>query len=81
MPDAKLFAPRNRGYSAAMSLEAARLAKASDAMDFSHEDAAPALELNDVIWKSVRGVESKMPAPRTSHLLPVGKSQKDDDDD
>jgi hypothetical protein len=50
-------------------------------MNFSVEDAAPATILNEAIWKSVRGMEAKMPPPRTSHLLPVGKAQDTDDDD
>jgi hypothetical protein len=35
----------------------------AEAWDFSHEDAAPDLELNEAIWKSIRGAESVMPAP------------------
>ena len=33
-------------------------------MDFSDEDLAPAQLLNEVIWKSVKGMDSAMPAPR-----------------
>jgi hypothetical protein len=40
------------------------LALESEAMDFSREDAAPALELDQIIWKTVKGVRSQMPAPR-----------------
>jgi YVTN family beta-propeller protein len=36
----------------------------SDAMDFTHADAAPALELDDIIWKTVKGAGSEMPPPR-----------------
>ncbi len=32
-------------------------------MDFDHPDSAPARELNEMIWKSVKGVNSQMPAP------------------
>jgi hypothetical protein len=32
-------------------------------MDFSKEDAAPELLLNEAVWKSVRGASSPMPAP------------------
>jgi YVTN family beta-propeller protein len=35
----------------------------SEQMDFSREDAAPDLELSEIIWKSVRGADSPMPAP------------------
>jgi hypothetical protein len=39
-------------------------------MDFSQEDATPEIRLNEIIWKSVRGVHSEMPRPihrRTWH--------------
>ncbi len=44
----------------------------SAAMDFSKEDAADDLELNDVIWHSVKGPESVMPAPRRAAFVVVG---------
>jgi YVTN family beta-propeller protein len=45
-------------------------------MDFEHPDSAPERELNEMIWKSVKGMDSKMPEPR--HAV-TGFSQKDDD--
>jgi len=45
------------------------LEQLSAKMDFVHPDSAPALLLNQVIWKSVKGMNSKMPAPRHSALL------------
>ena len=48
-------------------------------MDFSREDAAPDLLLNEVVWKSVRGADSPMPAP--IHAAFVFTPRKDDDDD
>jgi hypothetical protein len=38
-------------------------AKESAKMDFSDEDRAPMRRLNEIIWKSVRGADSPMPAP------------------
>jgi hypothetical protein len=38
-------------------------AKVSMAMDFSEYDRTPMFELNEVIWKSVRGANSEMPLP------------------
>jgi len=38
-------------------------AKLSDTFDFSREDAADDLMLNEVIWRSVRGPEAPMPPP------------------
>ncbi|MEW6207657.1 MAG: alkaline phosphatase family protein, partial [Acidobacteriota bacterium] len=46
-------------------------------MDFSKEDAAPDIELNEIIWKSVRGKDSQMPAPVRSAFVRV----IDDDDE
>ena len=45
--------------------------------DFSKEDSAPDLELNQVIWKAVRGEDSEMPAPRRAALL--NTTEGDDD--
>ena len=41
-----------------------RMAELSNTMDFVHPDSAPAHLLNEIIWKSVKGVDAKMPAPR-----------------
>jgi hypothetical protein len=38
-------------------------AKVSLSMDFSDYDRTPMFELNEVIWKSVRGADSEMPLP------------------
>jgi YVTN family beta-propeller protein len=46
-------------------------------MDFSKEDAAPDIEFNEIIWKSVRGADSQMPAPVRSAFVRI----IDDDDD
>ena len=54
-------------------------------MDFTHADAAPANELNQIIWKSVRGEDAKMPPPRNSLVSPatrgIERPAKEDDDD
>jgi DNA-binding beta-propeller fold protein YncE len=47
----------------AMNTATAWGAKLSDSFDFSREDAADDLLLNEVIWRSVRGPRSAMPAP------------------
>jgi len=44
-------------------------------MDFDHPDSAPERELNEMIWKSVKGMDSKMPEPRHT----VVPADKDDD--
>jgi hypothetical protein len=55
-----------------------RLVELSDRMDFRRADAAPTALLNEVVWKSVRGVNSEPPARRVSNTLPT---VKDDDND
>ena len=52
--------------------------KASQRMDFSKEDAVDDLALNEIIWKSVRGAASPMPAPRRAAFV-CARSGKDDD--
>ena len=39
--------------------------------DFTVEDAAPDIELNEAIWKSVRGADSEMPAPVNAAFVRV----------
>jgi hypothetical protein len=40
-------------------------------MDFSREDAIPDIELNQIIWKSIHGPTSEMPAPVRSAFVKV----------
>jgi hypothetical protein len=48
-------------------------------MDFSKEDAADDLLLNEIVWKSVRGADSPMPAPRRAAFVFV--ADEDDEQD
>ncbi len=48
-------------------------------MNFSREDAADDLLLNEVVWRSVRGAESPMPPPKRAAFV-FAHSKKDDDD-
>jgi hypothetical protein len=45
-------------------------------MDFDDYDRAPMHALNEIIWKSVRGADSPMPAPvhRYRPILEVGQA-------
>ncbi|TDO24497.1 bifunctional YncE family protein/alkaline phosphatase family protein [Pedobacter duraquae] len=52
----------------------------SELFDFSKEDAAPDLDLNEVIWKSIKGEHAIMPAPKRSAFVILQKKKKDDDD-
>ncbi len=56
-------------------------AEVSAKMDFTREDAADDLVLNDVIWKSVKGADSVMPAPRRAAFVFNHPAGDDDDDD
>jgi 6-phosphogluconolactonase (cycloisomerase 2 family) len=68
------LAERNKAdaYGAAMS----------EKFDLTKADAVDDLLLNDVIWHSVRGPKSPMPAPvRAAFFIANGKAGKDKDDD
>jgi hypothetical protein len=56
-------------------------AKASQRMNFTREDAADDLQLNEIIWKSVRGANSPMPAPRRAAFVFTSRKKADKDDD
>jgi DNA-binding beta-propeller fold protein YncE len=53
-------------------------AKESLKMDFTKEDAADDLVLNEVIWRSVRGANSPMPAPRRAAFV-FTKAEEEDE--
>ena len=53
-------------------------AQRSAQLNFDKEDAAPDIEFNEIIWKSIRGANSQMPAPVRSAFV---KAIEDDDDD
>lgn len=55
-------------------------AKVSEKFNLTKEDAADDLLLNEVIWRSVKGADSPMPAPvRAAFVMP--RIQEDDEDD
>ena len=55
--------------------------KQSEQFDLSTEDAADDLLFNEVIWRSVKGARSPMPAPvRSAFVFPHLKKDDDDDD-
>ncbi len=54
-------------------------AEKSRKLDFTKEDAADDLILNEIIWRSVRGPGSKMPAPVRAAFV-FAHPPKDDDD-
>jgi len=54
-------------------------AERSQEWNFAKEDSAPDLDLNEVVWKSVKGEDSIMPAPRRSAFLKLEQKKSDDD--
>lgn len=54
--------------------------KRSQSFSLVKEDGAPEKALNEVIWKSVKGEDSVMPAPKHSAFVILEKKKKDDDD-
>ena len=54
--------------------------KRSESFNLAREDAAPDLDLNEVVWKSVKGENSIMPAPKRSAFVMMEKKKKQDND-
>lgn len=63
----------------ARNLQTAWGARESQNMDFSKEDAADDLLLNEVVWRSVKGAHSPMPAPRRAAFVFAGGEDGDED--
>jgi hypothetical protein len=87
MPDRALFAERNglgneqKPVSPEISEAVQKMAEESAAMNFEVADKAPAERLNEIIWASVKGVESKQPpTPRGAKAL-RGLAEEEDEDD
>jgi YVTN family beta-propeller protein len=55
--------------------------KRSDHFNLAKEDAVPDRDLNEVIWKAVKGENSVMPAPKRSAFVLSQKRAKKDNDD
>ena len=66
LPDAAIIGEQNPTLAEMTKNHDARLrlAEASLKMDFERPDSAPARQLNEILWQTVRGVDSPMPAPR-----------------
>ena len=56
--------------------------KLSEKFNLAKEDQADDLLFNEVIWRSIKGADSVMPAPvRSAWFVPLGDDDDDDDDD
>ena len=51
----------------------------SATFNLKEADAAPDLDLNEVVWKSVKGEDAIMPAPKRSAFVILEKKKHDDD--
>lgn len=56
-------------------------AERSEHFDFTSEDAAPDLDLTEVVWKAIKGENAVVPAPRRGAFLKLEQKRRDDDDD
>ena len=56
-------------------------AAASARMNFEEADLTPELELNEILWQSVHGPQSRMPPPVHAAFLRPRPAADDDDDD
>jgi YVTN family beta-propeller protein len=54
--------------------------KRSAFFNLANEDKVPDRDMNEVIWKAVKGENSVMPAPKRSAFVILEKKKKDDDD-
>lgn len=52
--------------------------KRSQQFNFAKEDAVPDRDLNEVIWKSIKGENAAMPAPKHSAFVILEQKKKDD---
>ena len=54
----------------------------SEAMDLTREDAGDDLELNEILWRSVKGADSPMPAPvRAGFVLAEGGDDDEEEEE
>lgn len=63
-----------------MNVEFNENAAISAKMDFSKPDLIDDLALNRIVWQTVRGLGSEMPAPKRSAFLRFSEGDDDDDD-
>ncbi|MGI4752049.1 MAG: bifunctional YncE family protein/alkaline phosphatase family protein [Janthinobacterium lividum] len=61
------------------NLASNKSAERSATFNLAKEDAVPDLELNEVVWKAVKGENTVMPPPRHSAFVILEKKKKDDD--
>ncbi len=55
------------------------LSALSEKFDFSQEDKVPDLVFNDVLWKSIKGINYATPSPSRAAFVKLGTKKKDND--
>jgi YVTN family beta-propeller protein len=79
IPSKELIAERNPDVHALKHDDPRRsLVVRSDAMDFVHPDAAPTDELNEIIWRTVKGANATTPESKSSALQQLFKGHDHD---
>ena len=53
----------------------------SGKLNLAQPDAINDLEFSRIVWQTVKGLDSKMPAPKRSAFVRLGKVDDDDDED
>ena len=54
------------------------LSALSEKFDFSQEDKVPDLIFNDVLWKTIKGINYTTPGPSRAAFVKSGNKKKDD---
>jgi hypothetical protein len=54
-------------------------AAASAAMYLAEADMAPDLELNEIVWRSVKGATSPMPPPRRAAFIRIAENEEEEE--
>jgi hypothetical protein len=57
-----------------------KLADLSEKFDWSKEDKVPDLVFNDILWKSIKGLDAITPAPKRAAFIKTTNKKKDADD-
>lgn len=54
------------------------MAKKSAGLDFTREDRIPDLLFNEILWKGIKGMDAKLPAPSRAAFVKAGSGDKED---
>ena len=78
--NATVFTKRKNGIKLnEMNIEVSENSIKSGKMNFSKPDLIDDLELSRIVWQSVKGLNSKMPAPKRSAFLRFSEKEEEDD--